>query len=213
MPQLKSDEVELWANCPGYDGLYEVSSLGRFRSVDRYVDGHWGKRKLFGKILSPGFNAGGYKGVNLCSLGRCRFTIVHRMVALAFVENPRNMPWVNHIDGDKKNNAASNLEWCSPSENALHSFRVLGRSGSNAGKIGGVTTNSKSVIVKSANDSVMSFYSGAAAARHLGVYQSAVYRCLVGDRKDINGNYVYRHSTWEELRTRCGDAPKPKDNE
>lgn len=110
--------METWKNVPGYEGYYEVSDLGRIRSVDRIVlvnsNGRTFERKLKGRILKQAFDGRGfYLQSNLARDGETKMVLVHRVVALAFLDNPNNLPEVNHKDEDKTNNYASNLEWCS----------------------------------------------------------------------------------------------------
>lgn len=101
--------IEEWRKIVGYEGLYEVSSLGRVRSLDRYVKTCYGSYRLHkGKILSPGIRPDGYLVVSL----QYRMFRVHRLVAQAFIPNPDNLPQVNHLDEDKSNNRVENLEWC-----------------------------------------------------------------------------------------------------
>lgn len=101
--------TEEWRSIEGYEGLYEVSSYGRVRSLDRYEINNLGyKRLLKGKILSPGIKKDGYF---IVSLKNKNFR-VHRLVAQAFIPNPEGLPQVNHKDEDKSNNNVDNLEWC-----------------------------------------------------------------------------------------------------
>lgn len=103
------EQNEIWKDIEGYEGLYEVSSLGRVRSLDR-IDGAGHLRK--GKILKPKLEPSGYLRVTLHkeSIGKC-FRI-NRLVASAFIPNPNGYPVVNHRDEDKTNDRADNLEWC-----------------------------------------------------------------------------------------------------
>lgn len=84
-------------------------------------------------FLKPAANDRGYKTVSISSNGKAKTFKVHRLVALAFVPNPNNYNEVNHIDGDKFNNKAENLEWCSRSQNIAHSYKLNLRNGINAG--------------------------------------------------------------------------------
>lgn len=114
---------EVWKPVLGYETAYEVSSLGRVRSVDREVMNRWGTtcaRK--GQIRAHGVKREGYHFVNLCRKQRAKPMYVHRLVAIAFLPNPDCLPQVNHRDGDKSNNAVENLEWCSKSENCQHAL-------------------------------------------------------------------------------------------
>lgn len=101
--------IEEWRQIPGYEGLYEVSSYGRVRSLDRYVKSSYGAYRLHkGKVLSSGIRPDGYLIVCLQE----RMFRVHRLVAEVFIPNPDNLPQVNHKDEDKTNNNVDNLEWC-----------------------------------------------------------------------------------------------------
>jgi hypothetical protein len=110
--------VEQWKPVLGYEGLYEVSDQGRVKS-----------RKGF---ITPKPTNNGYLRTDLWKSGvRWRPTI-HRLVAEHFIPNLRQCPQVNHKDGNKSNNAAQNLEWCTASENALHAVELRGRHGEKA---------------------------------------------------------------------------------
>lgn len=101
---------EEWKVIEGYED-YEVSNLGRILSNKK------GKKKYL-KL----FNKQGYYCTAL-SANKTKFLLVHRLVAKAFISNPKNKPEVNHIDGDKSNNHVDNLEWCTPKENINHAWK------------------------------------------------------------------------------------------
>ena len=118
---------EIWKWIDGYENMYQVSNLGRVRSVDRYVYCEVSPNKLqhiYGKVLKQGTNHKGYQIVYLSKDGKQKTITVHRLVALTFIENPLNLPQVNHIDGDKTNNNVSNLEWCDNSYNQIHAHKT-----------------------------------------------------------------------------------------
>jgi hypothetical protein len=117
---------EIWRPVDGFGGLYQVSNLGGVRSLDRIIrrkDGSVENKK--GRVLKQSMSGKGYatgKGylfVPLCYEGKRKLMYVHRLVALAFL-TPSDAPHVNHIDLNKTNNAASNLEWVTPKENIRH---------------------------------------------------------------------------------------------
>lgn len=117
---------EIWKNVPGYEGLYQVSSNGRVKSLDRCVmvkNGYNGQtsRSLKGVILKPVL-VRGYQAVTMHKNGNGRLMKIHRLVAEAFIPNPINKPQVNHKDGDKLNNCVKNLEWCTSLENQMHAI-------------------------------------------------------------------------------------------
>lgn len=108
---------EIWKDIVGYEGLYQVSNLGRVKSLDR-IDASGHRRK--GKILKPRINHDGYVQINLHKNSIRKTVSVHRIVAIAFIPNTENKREVNHVDENKANNHVSNLQWCSPKENVNH---------------------------------------------------------------------------------------------
>lgn len=121
--------MEEWKSIPGYEGLYEVSSYGRVKSLDRYVKVKSKSYRLQkGKMLSPIKNKYGYLQVFLCCNGKYKIISVHRLVAEAFIPNPDNLPIINHLDEDKSNNRVENLEWCSHRYNSNYNGVLKKRS-------------------------------------------------------------------------------------
>lgn len=123
--------MEEWKDISGFEGYYQVSNLGRVRSLPRIqtVPNRYGgfhERKDDGRLLTPTDNGNGYKivGLRMVNAKRRKF-FVHRLVAEAFVPKRSGMDFVNHIDHDKTNNAASNLEWCTQEENARYSAPLM----------------------------------------------------------------------------------------
>lgn len=97
--------LEEWKDIPGYEGLYQVSNLGRIYSFKT------------GEYLKLGINSHGYTRVSLLKNYKTRQHNVHRLVALAFIPNPDNKPNVDHINGDKADNKVENLRWVTQKEN------------------------------------------------------------------------------------------------
>ena len=115
---------EEWRTIEGYEGLYEVSNLGRVRSLDMYVKCGYGNYRLHkGKVLSPTKDTNGYLRVVLSCNGKHKSITVHRLVAQTFILNPDNLPEVNHKDEDKTNNNVDNLEWCNRKYNINYGSR------------------------------------------------------------------------------------------
>lgn len=113
--------IEIWKDIKGYEGYYQVSNMGRVRSLDRIVGK---KRRLYkGRVIMERTHDNGYKFVRLNKDNRFYQPLIHRLVAKAFIPNPENKPTVNHIDENKKNNCVDNLEWATYKENCIHGTR------------------------------------------------------------------------------------------
>lgn len=157
--------METWKCIPGWENIFWVSNTGLVRNAS-------------GKILTPAKSRGGYLRVHLNSklVNKNTNISVHRLVAIAFCPNPDNKKQINHIDGDKTNNNADNLEWCTPSENCLHKFRVLGMK----------QHNSRPVLCV---DTGEVFESTADAGRAKGINCMHIAGCCRGDygRKSAGG--------------------------
>lgn len=116
---------EEWRDIPNYEGYYQISNLGRVKSLDREIINVNGKIFLRkGKVKAQMIDKGGCKRVNLYKDGILKCCPVHRLVAKTFIPNPENKPEVNHIDGNKQNNSVYNLEWCTRSENQQHAWNI-----------------------------------------------------------------------------------------
>lgn len=104
---------EEWRDIKGFEGLYQVSNLG---NVKRIKHGGckfgYGYRTLPERMVKQHPDYHGYKKVHLWKNNKDKPLFVHRLVAIAFIENPNNYPQINHKDEDKTNNCVSNLEWC-----------------------------------------------------------------------------------------------------
>ena len=110
---------ETWKEIPGFEGYYEVSTEGNVRSIDRIINCPWGKcYTAKGKQKSICAFKTGYLYVNLYKEHKTYKESVHRLVALAFIPNPEDKAFVDHIDGNRANNKVDNLRWCTRKENA-----------------------------------------------------------------------------------------------
>lgn len=117
------EKAEVWQAIPEYEGLYEASSLGRIRSLDRNIHCRDGSVKRYsGRLLQPQLMSTGYLTVQLSKGGIATHCLIHRLVAMAFLQNHDGLEEVNHKDGVKKNNALPNLEWMSRVRNIRHAM-------------------------------------------------------------------------------------------
>ena len=128
------NKFEEWKDCVDYEGLYQVSNLGNVRSLDKYVWNRFQYVKRPGRIMKTHIDRYGYVRVVLRKDGKGVNEQVHRLVALAFINNPQQLPQVNHKDTNKQNNFAGtrendykdgNLEWCTNKENMKHAFNNI----------------------------------------------------------------------------------------
>jgi hypothetical protein len=114
--------MEIWKKVIGYEGVYEVSNLGKVKRVGNlrgvnkaYVNDYY---------LKPTDNGKGYLRIKLSNNGISKRVMLHRIIAEAFISNPLNKKVINHINNNKKDNRIENLEWCSQSENCLHAVKL-----------------------------------------------------------------------------------------
>lgn len=128
--------MDKWVDIQGFEGIYMVNDKGEIKSLERIIPlNRFGgtTRRIKERKILPVISSSGYFMVGLHKNGNTVMSLVHQLVARAFLENISNKPCVNHKNGDKLDNRIENLEWCSYSENIRHAFSVLKRK---AGKQG-----------------------------------------------------------------------------
>lgn len=117
---------EIWKDVIGLEGIFQVSNMGRIRSLDKYANVcGGGKRLVKGRILKPIKLQNGYYEAQFHHKGERTIYLLHRLVALHFIENPLNLPEVNHKDENPQNNKVENLEWCTSKYNANYGTRNI----------------------------------------------------------------------------------------
>ena len=109
-----------WYPLKDYEGFYEITREGHIRSIDRFI--REGRTFIKGKVMTPHIDYKGYVRVHLSKNGKNKGERVHRLIAKTFIENPENLPEVNHIDSNKQNNSIENLEWVTTKQNSEHFF-------------------------------------------------------------------------------------------
>ena len=152
--------IELWKPVLGYEGFYEISNLGQIKSLVK-------KQK---KIIKNCENGAGYFVVTLCRNGKRRMASIHRLVAEAFIPNPKNLPQINHKDGVKTNNLIENIEWCTAKENMNHAWDT----GLNSVEKLGTT---KKVAQIKNGKTIKVWESLSSASRELGIIRTSISNC------------------------------------
>ena len=114
---------EIWKDIKNYEGCYQVSNLGRVRSLTRKVKTFNGERTSKGQLLKPLKTNNGYYRVDLKQSQKDKYMSIHRLVAETFIPNPNNYPIINHKDNNPQNNCAENLEWCTQSYNIKYAYK------------------------------------------------------------------------------------------
>ena len=120
--------IEEWKDILGYEGLYQISNLGRVKSLERKVNAkEGGERTVREKIKGTRLNIFGYPIITLYKCNKMKTYSVHRLVAETFIPNPQGLPQVNHKDEDKTNNTVENLEWCTAEYNVNYGTAIKRR--------------------------------------------------------------------------------------
>ena len=184
-------EREEWKDIVGYEGQYQVSNIGRVRSLDRIINNHRGIYKRTGYIKAICDASGGYKSVGLCKNGISKNILLHILVAKAFIQNPFCKRTVNHINCDKSDNRACNLEWATDSENIKHAYiNGLKKSPkSQLGKTGFRSSRGIPVVQidRKTNKQICVFGSAHEAQRKTGVNYTDILYCCRGKLKTAGG--------------------------
>lgn len=173
---------EIWKDVKGYEGYYQVSTLGRIKSLSRHRKVGWADYTSKEKIIAQCNHRCGYKLVLLHKNGEKKMYKVHQLVATAFIFNPNNLPCVNHKDEDKTNNCVDNLEWCDHSYNNNY--------GSRNEKVR--KANCKTVIQLSLDGKYIKEWNGMReAARSIGCVCSRISEVCRGKRRS-HGGYLWK---------------------
>lgn len=172
-----------WRDVPGYEGLYIVSDTGRIVGL------HRGEQR-------PRINEDGYYQTSLCKNGKMKTFTVHRLVAIAFIENPEGKPTVNHKDENRLNNNVSNLEWATVAEQNVYGTRLARVSATNR-RIG--ITRAKPVVAIDKGGNEYQFTGIHEAARSLGLNRSNITQCLRGLNHTCGG-FAWRYAKDGDLR-------------
>jgi len=184
---LNKMNKEIWKDIKGYEGYYQVSNLGRIKSLTR--SNHDG-RLINGIMLKTNHLRGNYRFCTFCKNTHVKRYSIHRLVSQSFIPNPENKTQVNHKDGNKLNNHVDNLEWCTPSENMKHAYRtgLLVNAKNMTGKFGNLHHKSKPIIMMGLNNVIVKEYESISMASvETKIYRSNIHKVLNNDRNHAGG--------------------------
>lgn len=174
---INNVESEVWKPVVGYEGLYEVSNIGRVRSINFHNSGK-------AKVMRPSLNTWGYLIVDLRKNNKRHSYTVHRLVAFAFIPNPDNLPEINHKNEIKYDNTVENLEWCTRKYNMNYGTGNERRRRRRRIKPIVQLDNNGNVVRK--------WETGFAASRYYQVNRRCIYDCLHGKQKTCKG-FVWKY--------------------
>jgi hypothetical protein len=189
---------EIWRDIPDYEGLYQVSNLGRIKTLAREtytLSGRllYRRKEKYRTIVH---DTKGYPMIILCKNSISKTYKIHRLVAKEFIPNPKNKPQINHKDGNKKNNYYKNLEWCTNSENQLHAFSTgLQKSPRGPiGMLGKLNSKSKCILQFTQSGELIDEYWGAKeACRKTGVDYRSIHKvCSKKYTSKTAGGFIWK---------------------
>lgn len=193
-------EGEIWKDVDGYEGIYIVSNKGRVISLSRSIANRYSMRCTNPKLLNPyiRYVSENYRFhcVSLWKDNKCKSIRLHRLVALAFIPNPYNLPEIDHIDTDTSNNSIENLRWCTRIENANNPItkeknRII--------RLGKPIHKLKKEIVQMQNGIIVNTFSCIKDVTKMGFNKNTVSSCCNNKRKNHKGYQWMFLSNYEKL--------------
>lgn len=180
--------TEEWKDIEGYENLYQVSNLGRVKSLNF-------KRSGKEKIMKSHVNKVGYVAISLYKSGKDKIHTVHRLVAKHFIPNPDNLPQVDHINTNRTDNRVENLKWCTNEENSNNTITKEHMSEGQKGKYGANSNRSKVILQYDLNGNfIAKWYGALEIERVLGFKTKHISDVCLGRRKTCHG-YMWKYAS------------------
>lgn len=177
---------EIWKDIKGYEGIYQVSNMGKIKSVERYMLNRWGNgfKRWREKIKKQTLSKNGYYTVILSTNGNYKTYFTHRLVAEAFIPNPENKPCIDHINTDRTDNRVENLRWVTHKENQNNPLTKI--------KMKRNKSKAKPIIqLTKTNELVRKWESASQVQRDLGYSKSAISSCCRGAKSKTAYGYKW----------------------
>lgn len=193
---------EIWKPVKGYEGCYEISNFGRVKSLYREIHRRkMGIKIIYEHFLEPKKNPNGYYFVPLCKQGRrAKNMLLHRLIAEAFIPNPENKPFIDHINGDRGDYRIENLRWCTHKENMSFALArkhlseaKIGEKNGMYGASGSKSPSHKCVLQYDLQGNFIKKYFGIAEAqRETGIIFQNISKVCKGQRNSAGG-FIWRY--------------------
>lgn len=185
------EQEEIWKDVVGYKGMYQVSNIGRTKTMSRNIYSKGSIHYIMKERVTRQTDFKGYKQIRLRKDNLSRLYFVHRLVLMAFIPNPFNKPYVNHKNGIRNDNRVENLEWCTRSENEKHAYKYLSKELKMNRPKGKDHFNSYPVVQKDKNGNILKIWECAKQAKIEGGYCNTCIGLCVNGRMEYHKGFKW----------------------
>lgn len=189
---------EVWKDVYGYIGIYMVSNTGKIKALPKVSPIYNGGYCIHDEIILKGNPIGkGYLQVKLHKNGKGECKLIHKIVAEHFIDNPNNLPFVNHKDENKQNNCSNNLEWCTQKYNTNYGTANARRVASRDYFVLAQKLSKPICMYSKQGEFIKRFCSAIGASRETGINKGNLTECANGKRKSAGG-YIWKYEMEEK---------------